>query len=82
MGVPNCATQSSVQPPVPFEDVGACPFEGSLFLLTYQGEGETKAWFNGRLYQYVDGTAFFNLDCAEIPSRCTGQIVKESQTVW
>ena len=124
-------------PPVPFEDVGACPFEGcvyrewvanapvvvrtgrgaadpvafrvnsgdrvqaitgvvvtvrpgrvqfktatsfsssagpvrvrpgeTLYLLTYHGEGETVAWFNGRLYDWLDGSEFFNGRCDDRP---------------
>jgi hypothetical protein len=139
-------------PPTPFEDVGACPFEGcvyrvwtanrrvqvrtdrregapiafavktgekvtaitgvvvtisagrvqfrqpqdltssdgpirvvpgqTLYLLTYQGEGYTKAWFNGRLYRDVDTATFFNGVCDFNPDRCTGRIVEKSQTVW
>ena len=139
-------------PPVPFEDVGACPFEGcvyrewtandtvvvkasrqrgaavafrvrkgqrvwaltgvvvtkrpgrvvfresitlsspdgdlrmmtgqSLYLLTYQGEGFTKAWFNGRLYTDVDGSSFFNAACEDDPRRCSGTIVERPQTEW
>jgi hypothetical protein len=30
-----------------------------LYVLTYQGEGFTKAWFRGRLYEDVDGGRFF-----------------------
>jgi len=148
------AAQSSadVPPPVPFEDVGACPFEGcvyrtwianeavairaarrmnapvsfnlrarekvtaitgvvitvkagrvqfreprnlsssdgaihivpgqTLYLLTYQGEGFTKAWFNGRLYRDVDTADFFNGDCDFDPSRCSGKIIERSRTEW
>jgi len=143
----------SLAPPLPFEDVGACPFEGcvyrewvannivalrverragssvaytvkkgervsaltgvvvtikagrvrfretvnlgsasgtlhieagqTLFLLTYRGEGFTKAWFQGRLYEEVDGAmAFFNALCDKDPSRCTGTIVERPQSVW
>jgi hypothetical protein len=139
-------------PPVPFEDVGACPFEGctyrewtakesvairtarrinapvafrlrpgervtavtgvvitvkagrvqfrepknlnsangsicivpgqTLYLLTYQGEGFTKAWFNGRVYTDVDTVDFFNGVCETEPSRCTGRIIEKSKTEW
>jgi hypothetical protein len=139
-------------PPVPFEDLGACPFEGcvyrewtarslvavrterrrgatvmfrlragekvsaitgvvitlkagrvqfreartlsssprpihiepgqTLYLLTYQGEGFTKAWFNGELYRDVDTADFFNGVCDVQPSRCAGKIIDKSQTEW
>jgi hypothetical protein len=143
---------SRVAPPVPFEDVGACPFEGcvyrewtarravairtdrrltapvafrlragekvaaltgvvvtlkagrvqfreprtlrtssgavtivpgqTLYLLTYQGEGFTKAWFNGRLYQDVDTVDFLNGVCDVDPTRCAGKVIEPSQTEW
>lgn len=139
-------------PPTPFEDVGACPFEGcvyrdwianstvdvrrerqttapvayrvvagekvtaltgvvvtleagrvqfrepqeiatsdgpinivpgqTLFLLTYQGEGFTKAWFDGRLYRSVATVSFQNYVCDVTPGRCTGRVIQDSQTVW
>jgi hypothetical protein len=143
----------ATKPPVPYEDVGACPFEGcvyrewlanervvirsrrhadapvvftvekgdqvraltgvvvtvragrvefrvpvdlasdagmlhiepgqTLFLLTYRGEGFTKAWFNDRVWDNVDGAmAFFNGLCESDPSRCTGKIVERPDSVW
>jgi hypothetical protein len=139
-------------PPVPFEDAGACPFEGcvyrewtakrpvivrtarrrdapvafrlqaaekitavtgivttlkagrvqfreardistgsgtihiepgeTLYLLTYQGEGYTKAWFNGRLYRDVDTVEFYNGVCDLRPERCAGKIIEKSETEW
>ena len=54
----------------------------TLYLLTYQGEGYTKAWFNGRLYRDVDTATFFNGVCDVDPSRCPGKIIERSQTVW
>jgi len=139
-------------PPVPFEDAGACPFEGcvyrewtakaavrvrterrvdapvtyelrpgekvtavtgivvtlkagrvqfrearnlqgspgpihiepgqTLYMLTYQGEGFTKAWFNGKLYTDVDTADFYNGVCDIQPSRCAGKIIERSQTEW
>jgi hypothetical protein len=143
---------AGVAPPVPFEDVGACPFEGcvyrewtakraivirtdrrpdapvgfrlkagekvtavtgvvvtvkpgrvqfrepstlrasngnihirpgqTLYLLTYQGEGFTKAWFNGRLYRDVDTVEFLNGVCDRDPNRCAGTLIEKSQTEW
>jgi len=139
-------------PPVPYEDVGACPFEGcvyrewianaqvdvrsgrrpndpiaytlragdrvqaltgivvtikpgrvqfkapadlrssagpvhvepgeTLYLLTYHGEGETTAWFKGRLYDRLDGSEFFNALCEDQPASCNGSIVERPQRVW
>jgi hypothetical protein len=139
-------------PPVPYEDVGACPFEGcvyrewianarvdvrsgrkpddpivftlrrgdrvqavtgivitvkpgrvqfkapvdlatsagpvhvqpgeTLYLLTYHGEGETTAWFKGRLYDRLDGTEFFNALCEDRPASCNGSILERPQRVW
>ena len=148
---PRTATKLS-GPPVPFEDVGACPFEGcvyrewvanapvdirsgrrpndpvvftlrpgdrvqaitgivvtvkpgrvkfrapidlassagtvhvqpgeTLYLLTYHGEGETTAWFNGRIYDWLDGSEFFNALCEVQPNSCNGSIVEPPQRVW
>jgi hypothetical protein len=145
-------TPVDVPPPVPFEDVGACPFEGcvyrewtarralpvraerrvdapvifrltpgekitaltgvvitvkaarvqfrkpttiesmsgtihiapgqTLYLLTNQGEGFTKAWFNGRFYHDVDTVSFLNGVCEVVPSRCTGRVIERSPTEW
>ena len=146
--------QLSVQagPPIPYEDVGACPFEGCvyrewvanapieirtdrtpmapvafvvatgetvaavngvvittragrvefdmpqdldvsggpihiesgqpLYLLTSQGEGFMKAWFNGRLYEGVDTATFSNGACAGGPRPCVGRIVESWQFEW
>ena len=55
----------------------------TLYLLTYHGEGSTAAWFNGRLYEELDGaTAFFNAACADDPSRCAGRIIEKPQRIW
>jgi hypothetical protein len=140
------------KPPVPYEDVGACPFEGcayrawianapvsvrtdrkasaavlytvskgetvtaltgvvvilkpgrvefpktvtlrtlsgslsvapgqSLYLLTYKGEGFFKAWFQGRMYEELDGSIFYNGACDLEPERCTGRIVERTESIW
>jgi hypothetical protein len=55
----------------------------TLFLLTYRGEGYTKAWFQGKVYEGVDGSmAFFNSLCERDPSRCVGKIVDRPKSVW
>jgi hypothetical protein len=54
----------------------------TLYLLTYQGEGYTKAWFDGRLYDQLDGSAFFNAACDRDPSRCAGRIVEQPVREW
>ncbi len=55
----------------------------TLYLLTYRGEGFTKAWFKGKFYEELDGsTAFFNDICATDPNRCAGAIVKQPKQVW
>ena len=146
------ARQPATLPPVPFEDVGACPFEGcvyrdwtakeaavvrvsgrpdarvafrvqrgervtaltgvvittspgrvrfrertmlstasgpieitpeeTLYLLTYQGEGFTKAWFRGRLYTDVDASAFYNARCDTRPAGCIGRTVEQWTAQW
>jgi hypothetical protein len=139
-------------PPIPYEDVGACPFEGcvyrewvanapveihsdrtptapvaftlaagekvtalggvvvttrpgrvefdapqdveaaggrihvepgqSLYLLTSQGEGFMKAWFDGRVYEDVDTATFSNGACAGGPRPCVGRLVDSWQFEW
>ena len=54
----------------------------TLYLLTYQGEGFTKAWFNGRLYRDVDTVDFLNGVCGLDPNRCAGTVIEKSQTEW
>jgi hypothetical protein len=54
----------------------------ALYLLTYQGEGFTKVWFNGRLYQDVDATDFLNGVCEIDPKKCAGKVIEKSQTEW
>jgi hypothetical protein len=54
----------------------------TLYMLTYQGEGFTKAWFNGKLYRDVDTVEFYNGVCDIQPSRCAGKIIERSQTEW
>lgn len=148
----SATAQAPPTPPVPFEDVGACPFEGcvyrewtartavqvraarradapvafrlragervmaltgvvvtlragrvrfeapqqlrtsegvidvlpgqTLYLLTYQGEGFTKAWFDGKVYRDVDASSFINGACTKFPDRCPGRIVEPSRTEW
>ena len=54
-----------------------------LYLLTYRGEGFTLAWFEGRLYDDVDGsTAFFNERCANGSNQCAGTILERPRSVW
>jgi len=144
--------QVPATPPVPFEDVGACPFEGcvyrewkarvavqvradrrpdasvvfqlrpgervtaltgvvvtvragrvrfdepthlttsdgaidlspkeTLYLLTYEGEGFSKVWFNGKVYRDVDVSGFMNAACRYAPARCRGRILEPSRTEW
>ena len=144
--------QASLTPPVPYEDVGACPFEGcvyrewkarttvlvrsarradapvvfrvlagenitaltgvvvtrragrvrykaphrlmtfdgpidvlpgqTLYLLTYQGEGFSKVWFNGKLYEDVDISDVIDAGCVDAPERCAGRVVEPSRTEW
>lgn len=54
----------------------------TLFLLTYQGEGFTKAWFQGRFYSGVNAAEFLNARCEADPDQCAGQIVERPQSVW
>jgi hypothetical protein len=54
----------------------------TLYLLTYEGEGFTKAWFNGKLYQDVDTVDFYNAVCDIEPNRCAGKIIEQSKTEW
>lgn len=54
----------------------------TLFLLTYQGEGFTRAWFQGRFYNGVDATPFLSARCDTDPDQCAGEIVERPQSVW
>jgi hypothetical protein len=56
--------------------------EDTLYLLTYEGEGFTKAWFQGAIYDDVDTSEFYNGVCRFDPTRCAGKIVEPSQTEW
>jgi hypothetical protein len=139
-------------PPVPYEDVGACPFEGcvyrewtandsvtvrrdrdpdaevaftlvpgervvaitgivittrpgrvevhraadlwttegmlhvepgeTVYLLTYRGEGHWAAWFQGRVYDDLDGSMFYGMRCESRPDRCGGTIVETPESTW
>jgi hypothetical protein len=150
--VATASSQIAQGPPVPYEDIGACPFEGcvyrewqanapveilaerrtdsavisliakgervqaltgvvvtikagriqtdtprelpadggtlalmpgqTLFLLTYLGEGHSKAWFNQRLYKWVDASVALNGACQFIPERCKGWTVERPQSEW
>lgn len=53
----------------------------TLYLLTYQGEGFTKAWFDGTVYQDVDGTSFLNALCS-VPGRCPGRVLEPARSEW
>jgi hypothetical protein len=53
-----------------------------LFLLTYKGEGVTKAWFDGRIFDDVDLSNVFNGLCETDPTRCIGTIVEQPTSVW
>ena len=146
------ADRQSERAPLPFEDVGACPFEGctyrewvatsgvqvrrdrstasalafrvstgekvmaltgvvvtvtagriqfrnahetltdagpirlapgdTLYLLTYQGEGFTKAWFRGRVYNGIDITDYIGGPCEREPNQCPGRLLNRPQSVW
>jgi hypothetical protein len=54
----------------------------TLYLLTYEGEGYTTAWFQGRLHRGVDGGRIFNGACDLDPTLCRGTIVEPWQSVW
>ena len=54
----------------------------TLYLLTYLGEGSTRAWFQGHVYDEVDGAEFFNSRCAERPGTCNGSIVEAPRSEW
>lgn len=56
--------------------------EDSFYLLTYLGEGYTKAWFKGRLYTEVDASTVFNGLCERDPSLCKGKVIEPPVRVW
>jgi len=51
-------------------------------LLTYEGEGFSKVWFNGKVYRDVDVSGFMNAACRYAPARCRGRILEPSRTEW
>ena len=55
-----------------------------LFLLTAQGEGFMKAWFNGRFYEDFDATIFSSGGggCGVGARPCVGRIVESWQSEW
>lgn len=53
-----------------------------LYVLTYHGEGDFKAWFQGTMYEHLDGATFYNAVCDTDPSRCLGRIVEPTQWAW
>jgi len=53
-----------------------------LFLMTSQGEGFMRAWFNGRIYEGVDTATFSNGGCAGGPRPCVGRLVERWQFEW
>jgi hypothetical protein len=40
-----------------------------LYLLTYRGEGLTKAWFKGQFFDNLDASAFLNGACETAPRK-------------
>ena len=42
----------------------------------------SKAWFDGRLYDELDGSEFFNAACEDNPARCAGRIVEQPVREW
>jgi hypothetical protein len=54
----------------------------TLYLLTYLGEGHSKAWFNQRLYKWVDASTALNGACQFVPERCKGWTVERPQSQW
>ena len=54
----------------------------TVYLLTNEGEGFLKVWFNGRLLRSADGSDFLNGACEVDQNRCKGRIVERSQTEW
>jgi hypothetical protein len=54
----------------------------TLFLLINRGEGETGAWFKGRVYDSVEGSSFLFSDCAGRQSTCDGVLLEMPTMVW
>lgn len=54
----------------------------TLFLLTYQGEGFMKVWLNGKVYDGVEVTSFYDEICKADPHRCGATNFEEPQCVW
>ena len=56
----------------------------TVYLLTYQGEGFSKAWFKGRVYTDVDITDYIGGGCAATKSAaaCAGRLIEPWQADW
>ncbi len=81
---PDPAAWSSISPHDVDASSGRIHIESGqpLYLLTSQGEGFMKAWFDGRLYEGVDTATFSNGGCAGGPRPCVGRIVESWQFEW
>lgn len=53
-----------------------------LYLLTSQGEGYTKAWFAGLVYENVDSSSFMGSVCEDTPHLCSGRVVDKPRFEW
>jgi hypothetical protein len=54
-----------------------------LYLLTYQGEGYTKAWLRGRLLEWADISEFIgNLRCEPPATNCPVDPVVQPENEW
>lgn len=57
----------------------------TLYLLTYLGEGNSRAWLNGTLYRWVDISGVTRADgwCGfGDRSRCAGRELEKPETQW
>ena len=54
-----------------------------LYLLTYRGEGWTKAWLRGRLVEEADIGVFIGMrQCEPIGPDCPADLVEKPETTW
>jgi len=53
-----------------------------LFIVTDRGTTTTTAWWRGRFYRDVIGTAFSAPECARPTSACAGTIIEKPRQIW
>jgi hypothetical protein len=53
-----------------------------LYLLTYRGEGHTKAGLKGRFFDNLDASDFLNAACETTPNKCPAELIERPTRSW